>query len=218
MLRLNDVFVVCDAGGGTVDLISYTITSIKPLKVVETTVGSGGLRGAQMLNVNFEEHVKKRIGEAKFKQYKTDKPKSWRIALDNFEDSVKRWFGTVSMTEFEIPLHGMEDNMDAGIEDGCLILTVDQLKSIFDPIVANVIALVEHQVSKVRDQGRKVAAIMCVGGWGQSAYLYTRLKSHFKTELPPPYTPRRRKWPSRNNAAVTDTGHASIEIMQPLNA
>lgn len=216
MLRVNDVFVVCDAGGGTVDLISYTITGISPLEMVETTVGSGGLCGAQHLNINFEEHVKRRIGTAKFRHYKLDKPKSWRIALDNFEDRVKRWFGAVSMTEFEIPLHGMEDDMESGIEDGCLVLTVDQLKEIFDPVVTDVIALVEHQVSKVRDQGSKVAAILCVGGFGQSAYLFKQLKSHFQTDLPPPYSSRHHSGCA--NTAVTDINNASIEIMQPSNA
>ena len=39
-LAVGDNFVVCDAGGGTVDLIAYKITSLKPLRVEESAVGT----------------------------------------------------------------------------------------------------------------------------------------------------------------------------------
>lgn len=41
-IKIDDKIVVCDAGGGTVDLISYEIRRIQPtLKVVECTTGTG---------------------------------------------------------------------------------------------------------------------------------------------------------------------------------
>jgi hypothetical protein len=40
-LQAGDCFVVCDAGGGTVDLISYKICSINPFQVAECAVGDG---------------------------------------------------------------------------------------------------------------------------------------------------------------------------------
>lgn len=50
ILKLNDNFVVCDAGGGTVDLITYKVTQLSPLQVEESVVGSGGLCGSTYLN------------------------------------------------------------------------------------------------------------------------------------------------------------------------
>jgi hypothetical protein len=41
LLRIGDCFVVCDAGGGTVDLISYKICSLNPFQVEECAVGDG---------------------------------------------------------------------------------------------------------------------------------------------------------------------------------
>ena len=32
---VGDTFVLCDAGGGTVDLLSYTLSSLKPILVRE---------------------------------------------------------------------------------------------------------------------------------------------------------------------------------------
>lgn len=40
-LHIGDCFVVCDAGGGTVDLISYKICSLNPFQVEECAVGDG---------------------------------------------------------------------------------------------------------------------------------------------------------------------------------
>lgn len=40
-LKIGDCFVVCDAGGGTVDLISYEICGLNPLQVKECAGGSG---------------------------------------------------------------------------------------------------------------------------------------------------------------------------------
>ncbi len=40
-LQAGDCFVVCDAGGGTVDLISYKICALNPFQVEECAVGDG---------------------------------------------------------------------------------------------------------------------------------------------------------------------------------
>lgn len=45
------MFVLCDAGGGTVDLISYKITRVDPyLEVEEAAVGSGDKCGASYID------------------------------------------------------------------------------------------------------------------------------------------------------------------------
>ena len=51
----GDTFVICDAGGGTVDLISYTVSRLKPiLRLDEAASGTGGLCGSSYLNRIFE--------------------------------------------------------------------------------------------------------------------------------------------------------------------
>lgn len=42
-LKIGDAFILCDAGGGTVDLISYEITKIEPLELRELVKGTGTL-------------------------------------------------------------------------------------------------------------------------------------------------------------------------------
>lgn len=80
-LSAGDNFVVCDAGGGTVDLIAYKIISLKPLRVEESAVGTGGLCGSAFLNYRFEEHVRDRIGRERFDEMKLKKAKTWQVCL-----------------------------------------------------------------------------------------------------------------------------------------
>ena len=42
VMQVGDAFVICDAGGGTVDLISYEITAMMPkLELKELVPGKG---------------------------------------------------------------------------------------------------------------------------------------------------------------------------------
>jgi len=61
-LAVGESFILCDAGGGTVDLISYTITSLYPmLKVKEAASGTGGLCGSTFLNRRFGEFLSNKL-------------------------------------------------------------------------------------------------------------------------------------------------------------
>jgi hypothetical protein len=62
--QVGDSFVVCDAGGGTVDLISYKMTQVKPMQLKECVEGSGSLCGAVFLDQDFEALMQQWIGDA----------------------------------------------------------------------------------------------------------------------------------------------------------
>lgn len=91
-------------------------------------------------------------------------------------------------------------------------MTAEQIKNIFEPVVQEVCDLVEGQVDTLRGKGGVVSGIVLVGGFGQSNYLYRRLKSHFATAVPPP------PYSERPTHASGGAGAASIEVMQPVYA
>ncbi|KAF8435602.1 hypothetical protein BGX38DRAFT_122554 [Terfezia claveryi] len=101
-LKVGDVYVIVDCGGGTVDLISYKVTSIDPqLRVSECNVGSGGLCGSTVLNRRFEGMVIRRIGQQ---------------AYDNMEEDDR----TEMLNDFntKIKLKFFPDNGSGGGEHG----------------------------------------------------------------------------------------------------
>jgi hypothetical protein len=84
----GDTLVVCDAGGGTVDLISYKVNEPKPMRLSECVEGAGKLCGAIFLDQHFEDLMKQLIGNA------WNVPDSFirSIMNDQWENGVKRGF------------------------------------------------------------------------------------------------------------------------------
>ncbi|KAK1534178.1 uncharacterized protein CCOS01_02930 [Colletotrichum costaricense] len=212
-LNAGDNFIVCDAGGGTVDLIAYKIISLKPLKVEESAVGTGGLCGSAFLNYRFEEHVRHKLGHSRFDEMKVKKNKTWQMGLRYFEEFVKRNFNEDEHQEVNVPFPGLPDDEEAGLDCGFMVMSADEIKEIFAPVVKEVCDLVQGQVTGIRSKGGVVSGIVLVGGFGQSDYLYRKLKTHFTSAAPPPYTER----PTHGSVtALQET--SSIEVMQPVYA
>lgn len=61
-LKVGDTIVLCDVGGGTVDLITFSIRQLKPnLRLKEEAPGKGALCGSTFLNRQFEEFLENRL-------------------------------------------------------------------------------------------------------------------------------------------------------------
>lgn len=55
---MGDTFVLCDAGGGTVDLISYTISALFPkIQIKEAAPGTGDFCGSTFLDESFSNYL-----------------------------------------------------------------------------------------------------------------------------------------------------------------
>lgn len=163
-IQVGDTFVLCDAGGGTVDLISYTVTELKPiLKVTEAAMGSGRLCGSTFLNRIFQ----------KFLVEKLSLNEEWdeevvEDAMKRFDLVTKKTFRGGANEEFIIPVPGLADDPSQGVRRGKFKMNGTQVKAIFDPVVDEVVALVRGQITATQ---KKVKAVLLVGGFGQNAYL-----------------------------------------------
>ena len=217
-LKAGDNFVVCDAGGGTVDLIAYKAKSLAPLRVEETAVGTGGMCGAVMLNYRFEEHVRQRIGRERYETMREKKPKTWMMGLRYFEESVKRNFdpNDARAEEINVPFPGLPDDEEAGLDSGFLSMSAEQVKGIFDPVVDEIVALLQGQIDSIKERGEIVSGIILVGGFGSSDYLYRRLKAHFGRAL----ALKGEEAAASAEGPEETNGDAApeIEVMQPLYA
>ncbi|KAI6823504.1 actin-like ATPase domain-containing protein [Hortaea werneckii] len=193
-LKVGQNFVVIDAGGGTVDLITYSIQQLTPLRLEEVVRGSGGCCGAAFLNIRFENFVREKLGDETFERLRLEKPRSWPMALKYFEDYVKRNFDPDADEVFNIPFPGVADNAAAGIDCGFLCMDTADINTVFMPVIKDVVKLVEDQRRNVRALGLSVNAMILVGGFGQSECLLNRLRAKYSNTQP------------------------RIEVMQPVNA
>jgi hypothetical protein len=94
--RKGDTFVVCDAGGGTVDLISYKIVDTEPMILAECVEGKGKLCGAVFMDQDFEGLIKLLIGDEAWKAptsaVKELLNSQWENGIKRgFDDQPKEW-------------------------------------------------------------------------------------------------------------------------------
>ncbi|KAI0905828.1 hypothetical protein F4823DRAFT_632251 [Ustulina deusta] len=193
-LEDDDTFVVIDAGGGTVDLITYTVTSLLPiLEVHEATAGTGDFCGSSLINLRFEEFL-----TARLQNEPTWSTQALVSAQDRFENEVKRVFSLASLAENQIhniPVAGLARNTDAGIiSTNRFLLTSADIHMFFERYILRIIQLVREQIKMCN---RPVRSIALVGGFGMSTYLRERIE----------------------RAISDDTSiQAPVEILQPPNA
>ncbi|EPS43230.1 hypothetical protein H072_2762 [Dactylellina haptotyla CBS 200.50] len=179
-LQVGDSFVMVDAGGGTVDLITYEVIQTEPeLKIVEKVVGSGGNCGSTFIDSHFQELLRNRVGDAELAKIPIAKRGPGSRFMRDFE-TVKRGYdsGETPNTKPTYLTLNVPDNEAARIEDSEFELRYEEVRETFRPVIDEIIALVNGQMSKVHDQGGKVKHILLVGGFGESDHLYKTLSNH----------------------------------------
>ena len=66
-IQVGDTFILVDAGGGTVDLISYTVEALRPLlRIREAAPGTGSQCGSTFLNRIFQKSLKDKFENDRF--------------------------------------------------------------------------------------------------------------------------------------------------------
>lgn len=132
--------MLCDAGGGTVDLISYEVTEVSPLKLKELVPGTGencrlarkivtksavigGLAGSLMLNKRFGEFVKNIVGEEEF--FALQKTKAFSQAMRTFDQEVKTSFKSDQDQSWYVsfPMARLKDDPVNNLQADTLTLT-----------------------------------------------------------------------------------------------
>ncbi|KAK1244353.1 hypothetical protein MKX07_003152 [Trichoderma sp. CBMAI-0711] len=181
-LHLKDTFIVCDAGGGTVDLISYEVKKIDPkLKLKELVPGTGGMCGSLGLNRRFESAVRKLVGEEQWENLEPSK--AYQCAARQFDNEIKKYFHGDPEEEYfaNFPRAKLRDNSRKGLESDSWRMTGNDLMAIFDPIVNDILKLVDKQVKRVQKKrkGRNPNYIFLVGGFGSSQYLRKRIVAKY---------------------------------------
>ncbi|KAF3913237.1 hypothetical protein AA313_de0208395 [Arthrobotrys entomopaga] len=178
-LQIGDSFVMVDAGGGTVDLISYEVIQTEPeLKIAEKVVGSGGNCGSTFIDSQVQELLRKRITLAKLGPIPLSKRGPGSKFMREFE-TVKRAYGSGNGNPKPKYLTlNVPDNEIARIEDGDFELKDEEIKETFRPVIEEILTLVNGQITKIQEQGGRVKHIFLVGGFGESDYLYRTLQDY----------------------------------------
>ncbi|KAI8580626.1 hypothetical protein K450DRAFT_236526 [Umbelopsis ramanniana AG] len=185
-LTEGDRFMICDAGGGTIDLIVFEIEEPREGKtrLKEITKGMGESCGSIFLDQRFETLLREKLGE----EIINVSANSMLKMMDQFIDSIKPEFdGNENEPQYLSLPASVNLNVltaqGAHVEDAMLVISGAELKSrVFDPVVNRVIDLIETQLNQIT--GKTLDTIFLVGGFGSSSYLYDRVRTTFQPRIP----------------------------------
>ncbi|KUI56074.1 hypothetical protein VP1G_03345 [Cytospora mali] len=176
-LKVHDALLIVDCGGGTVDLIAYEVEEENPFTVAECTAGSGDSCGSTALNRNFSNILRTKIRKMKLPDGSKTAGRVYAKCIMDFENRIKadfrnngqKWAVDVGI-EAEFP--------EAGIEEGYMTFTNEEILQCFEPVVNRILELVRNQIIAIQAQNRTLQNILVVGGFGASEYLFQQIKLH----------------------------------------
>ncbi|KAG1839323.1 actin-like ATPase domain-containing protein [Suillus subalutaceus] len=181
-LKPNQNFMICDAGGGTVDLAVYKIIGqMSNLEIAEMCARSGANCGSLFLDLRFRELVKTLLA---------DHPAHLDAAslayfMHSFSQTDKLAFRGESDddTYFNFTCFNVQDPHDSsvGLINGELAIPGNLIRrEVFDPVVNQVLEMIEEQSKKVEQH---IDALLLVGGFAGSEYLIRRVEAQFSGRI-----------------------------------
>ncbi|ORY17048.1 hypothetical protein BCR34DRAFT_597140 [Clohesyomyces aquaticus] len=172
--------LVCDCGGGTVDIVTYKVSrgAGDKLKFEKLLPGEGAMCGSTKIDRNFHDWMNKTFGD----HYRNLSPKIKNpssLFFRSFEDAKCVFTGpnhtTPSMEVSPIPMNA-PDSINYDREYHTVILTTENMLGLFQPVVVEILRLIGTQVAAVEKRGSNIEEIFLVGGFGESPYLKAELK------------------------------------------
>ncbi|KAH7882185.1 actin-like ATPase domain-containing protein [Phlebopus sp. FC_14] len=181
-LRPSQNFMICDAGGGTVDLAVYKIIGqMTNLEIAEMCARSGANCGSLFLDLRFRELVKTLLA---------DHPAHLDVAslayfMHSFSQTDKLAFrGEIDDdTYFHFTCFNVQDPHDSsvGLINGELAIPGNLIRrEVFDPVVNQVLEMIEEQSRKIE---QRIDALLLVGGFAGSEYLFKKVEEKFSSKI-----------------------------------
>ncbi|EUC40240.1 hypothetical protein COCMIDRAFT_109318 [Bipolaris oryzae ATCC 44560] len=201
-LSIGDGFIVCDMGGGTVDLIAYRVTSIQPTVIEEATVGSGAQCGGSFIDRAFLQWLERRLGTQDFVKIagcrseeipRTSLTRKAAKLLQDFTMEVKSGFSGTQTNYLLLPspLSAIDDDEKRGISDGELKITADDTRAMFDSCLCQTYEQIQEQIRRARISEVKIKYVFMVGGFSESPYMFSKIRDFVKKQeiqaIRPPY-------------------------------
>jgi hypothetical protein len=172
-LRPGIDFIVCDAGGSTVDTTLYTVVAAKPsLDLKEKRASDCVQAGAIFVDQTARNYFRGLFSSTSHQGRDLDE--LVQEAVESFETEAKRSFEGSHQTEMFIKVGGPRfTERSIGVRRGILELSGNHVESFFAPWVEQILKSVENQM-----RGHSAQHILLVGGFGDSPYLRSRFRQH----------------------------------------
>ncbi|GBB85958.1 hypothetical protein RclHR1_01240009 [Rhizophagus clarus] len=187
-IKQGDSFMIVDCGGGTVDLTTRQLLAGYTLG--EITERTGDFCGSSYVDKEFIKFLERKVGKSTIENLRNNHYHQLQYLIQEFCRRIKLPFtgdGDTEVFEIDIqelcpvlkqyckgPEHEIMEESEWIIE-----LTFEDVKEMFDPIVARIVRLIRGQLSS----NNSCTAIILVGGFSESKYLQKRIKQEFSPQV-----------------------------------
>ncbi|PVH69481.1 hypothetical protein DL98DRAFT_522149 [Cadophora sp. DSE1049] len=182
----NEIVLILDAGGGTVDAVTYKVTNSYPLRLSAEVVSPGTqLCGASYINERFEKLLLKRL---KHENYLVKNGKSIKSIVEGkvieFENGEKRLIDIADEYFEPVPVYidDLKANSKKRFSQNRLRITKREMAWVFQGSLDGTANLLIEQLEMVKAKGFPVQKVILIGGFGQSPALRTHLRNVLATE------------------------------------
>lgn len=188
-LDKDDKILVADIGGGTVDIVvQEMIGNRQTFRVQELTESSGGLCGGTHVDDSFMKFLSQKI--PCLDAYLNEHPIYKTRLLKDCEE-IKCSFGhelvpDTASKDINLPddlaaqWKAYESSRGHALTNSSVVeLTYQDLTSIFDPVVDEILSHIAAQVAQVSD----IKVMFLVGGFADSRYLRQRIRERFEKDV-----------------------------------
>ncbi|KAG8717704.1 hypothetical protein FRC08_006896 [Ceratobasidium sp. 394] len=175
-LQAGTKFVVCDAGGSTVDTTVYSVVATRPmLKLEETRASACVQAGAIFVDAAAEKYLTSVLTNASLDR--EDIQEYTARGLKDFEAVAKRGFRDAAEDK-TIEIAGSRfNNSSIRTRRGRMTLSGTVVKSFFDVCVNEITSSVDQQI-----HGTSISYLLLVGGFGDSPFLRQQFKRKYETQ------------------------------------
>ncbi|CAG9945212.1 unnamed protein product [Clonostachys rosea f. rosea IK726] len=182
-VKVGTKVMVCDCGGGTVDITSYGVEETSPtLQLKEIAVGIAGKCGGTFVDRNLFGLMEERFGAA-FTSLEKEQIGPGSSFMDQFE-SKKKDFSMKNPSKrphrLVLPMPTLEltreNQMYYESRSSSVLLRPEDYQRLFDPVIDNIFQLLQNQIDQAaKTDGSLIDTLVLVGGFGSSPYLKERL-------------------------------------------
>lgn len=187
---VGDVFLVCDAGGGTSDVSLLKVTSsgigqteLEPLSWVE-----GRAVGSTLIDFRVEKLIAERLTSIRHLLASDPATIAHRMLRESSRfESFKCNLGDAAMDlpTLRIPVPELEYGKDydcAHVEGSHMIIQKEELQSIFDDQIEKIMTLIDEQLAILQNMNSReeITYLVLSGGLGSSPYLQKAMRARYE--------------------------------------
>ncbi|KAK0125658.1 hypothetical protein ONS95_000339 [Cadophora gregata] len=187
ILKLRECFLVCDAGGGTVDVVAYRVKSLEPMFEMERiTLPTAARCGSIFIDMAFKRWLSRLLGPELYSQldggHLLERIGSHgregariRYLMRHFEEYKQKFRHGHRAIHLDLPEPFENLHIDGRVDSGQITISFEDMKSFFNPCVDLVFELIAGQLMQIETMGLRVRNLLLVGGFAESKYLQEEL-------------------------------------------